>query len=165
MTSGLRSGKRKAGRSATLLSTYALVFLVHSSVLAQALYFILVGGAQASTATTPATGEGSLYGPMLLAALETLIACTLVYLGYCNATKRLTLQQQHDCNLVFWGLMMPMANVAWHYTLPHLSNHYDSTKRVWPIIFATIMGAGVVCCRMPLAHLTFMALAILPPFW
>ena len=162
MTQCLPTGKRKADLSATLLFTYALIFFMHSNVLAQALYFILVGGARASTT---ATGESSLYGPMLLAALETLIACTLLYLGYCNATKRLTLQQQHDCNLVFWGLMAPMANIAWQYTLPHMGVHYEASKRMWPIVFAIIMGAGVVCYRLPLAHLTFMMLAILPPLW
>ena len=153
------SPKRRAKRSAALLFAYPITFVIHGQVLFQALRAVVAG---ASPSASAAGGINIMHGLMLLAAFEALMVSLLLYLGLCNATRRLSRRQQHDWNLVLWGLMMPTANVAWHFTLPHLIQ-YEVTKRVWVDFFATQMASAVGFCRLPPAHLAFLAVAMVPP--
>ena len=146
----MASATRKAKRSAALIFSFFLIFIVHGTLLLQFAFKVDI----------PAVH--GLHGRiMLLAALEILVIGASAYLLLCNVARRLTPPQQHDGSLLVWCLA-PVVNVAWHYTLP-LVMEYDVTKRTWPTFVAIQMGAAVAFSRLPPAHLMFLGLTMLPP--
>ena len=84
---------------------------------------------------------------------------TMMHMVVCHLQRRRTVAQSADWNLVYFGALIPIANVMFQLCLPT----FDVSQRHWPSFLAFLMAMGVTASDFSLAHSMVQWLMTVPP--